>query len=57
MHLDPELIEELSLRLVVEAMAPGTLTVSAAGNFQDPDGGAIPASFAAARIVVEGLVE
>jgi len=41
------------LRLVLEALAPGTLTVSAAGNFQDPEGGAIPASFAAARIEVQ----
>jgi general secretion pathway protein D len=40
------------LRLVLEALAPGTLTVSAAGIFQDPEGGAIPASFAAARIEV-----
>ena len=41
------------LRIVVEATAPGSLTVSAAGSFLDPEGGAIPASFAAARIVVE----
>ena len=41
------------LRVVVEATAPGSLTVSAAGSFFDPEGGAIPASFAAARVVVE----
>ena len=41
------------LRMVVEATAPGSLTVSAARGFLDPEGGAIPASFASARIVVE----
>jgi general secretion pathway protein D len=41
------------LRLVLQALAPGTLTVSASGNFQDPEGVAIPASFAAARIEVK----
>jgi len=41
------------LRIVMEPRAPGSLTVSAAGSLRDPDGGAIPASFAAARIEVQ----
>ncbi|MEE9264122.1 MAG: hypothetical protein V3V11_06675, partial [Vicinamibacteria bacterium] len=41
------------LRVVLEATSPGLRTVSAAGSFRDPDGGAIPASFASARIEVQ----
>jgi len=41
------------LRIVMEPRAPGSLTVSAAGSLRDPEGGAIPASFAAARIEVQ----
>ena len=41
------------LRVVLEATSPGSRTVSAAGSFRDPDGGAIPASFASARIEVQ----
>ena len=41
------------LRLVLEPTSPGSRTVSAAGSFRDPDGGAIPASFASARIEVQ----
>ena len=41
------------LRIVLEATSPGSRTVSAAGSFRDPDGGAIPASFASARIEVQ----
>jgi general secretion pathway protein D len=41
------------LRVVLEATSPGSLTVSAAGSFRDPEGGAIPASFASARIEIQ----
>ena len=41
------------LRVILEATSPGSRTVSAAGSFRDPDGGAIPASFASARIEVQ----
>ena len=41
------------LRVVLEATSPGSRTVSAAGSFRDPDGRAIPASFASARIEVQ----
>jgi hypothetical protein len=41
------------LRVVLEATSPGSLTVSAAGSFRDPEGGAIPATFASARIEIQ----